>query len=429
MRALRLVIHQSSANYKREETVENKMTYPLPPFSTVIGALHNACGYHEYRPMDISIQGRYRSMRRKPYTDFCFLNSTQDDRGTLVKMRNAELLSSAFEEVASAKKPQGNSFRNGITIQVHNEELLEEYRKLKDLNDEILQFKKERLGPLLELLKRRKKTLSDKKKNLEKGSPDYVRVEKREKEIKRTEKEIKERVEKEYRKLKDLNDEILQFKKERLGPLLELLKRRKKTLSDKKKNLEKGSPDYVRVEKREKEIKRTEKEIKERVETFQREQYAIPISKFRTLTKSMKFYEILDDIELIIHVRASDEVLNDIYEHRFDIKSIGRSEDFVTVKEARIVELTEENEDGMESDYSAYIDCEMIKQDRVFPQQKGGTPTGTKYFLNKNYEIVEGKRYFEKKKVLYVSGYAVETFGNGLYLDSEGGKNYIVNFL
>ena len=45
MKALRLVIHQSSANYKREETVDNKMTYKLPPFSTVIGALHNACGY------------------------------------------------------------------------------------------------------------------------------------------------------------------------------------------------------------------------------------------------------------------------------------------------------------------------------------------------------------------------------------------------
>ena len=49
MKALRLVIHQSSANYKREETVDNKMTYPLPPFSTVIGALHNACGYREYK--------------------------------------------------------------------------------------------------------------------------------------------------------------------------------------------------------------------------------------------------------------------------------------------------------------------------------------------------------------------------------------------
>ena len=297
-------------------------------------------------------------MRRKPYTDFCFLNSTQDDRGTLVKMRNAELLSSAFEEVASAKKPQGNSFRNGITIQVHNEELLEEFRRLKDLNDE-----------------------------------------------------------------------ILQFKKVRMSPLLELVKKRKKALSDKKKNLEKESSEYARVEKREKEIKRTEKEIKERVETFQREQYTIPISKFRTLTKSMKFYEILDDIELIIHVKASDEVLEDIYEHRFDIKSIGRGEDFVTVEEARIVELAEENEEGIESDYSAYIDCEMIRQDRVFPQQKGSTPNGTKYFLNKNYEIVNGKRCFEKKKVLYVSGYAVEEFGDGLYLDTEGGKNYIVNFL
>ena len=45
----------------------------------------------------------------------------------------------------------------------------------------------------------------------------------------------------------------------------------------------------------------------------------------------MKFYEVLDDIELIIHVRASDEVLNDIFEHRFDIKSIGRSEDFISL--------------------------------------------------------------------------------------------------
>ena len=233
----------------------------------------------------------------------------------------------------------------------------------------------------------------------------------------------------EYRRLKDLNDEILQFKKERLGPILELLKRRKKALSDKKKKLEKGSSDYVRVEKREKEIKRAEKDIKERVETFQREQYTIPISKFRTLTKSMKFYEILDDIELIIHVKASDEVLEDIYEHRFDIKSIGRGEDFVTVEEAKIVELAEETEEGAESDYSAYIDCEMIRQDRVLPQQKGATPTGTKYFLNKNYEIVDGQRHFEKKKVLYVSGYAVEEFGDGLYLDTEDGKNYIVNFL
>ena len=44
MKCLRIKLTQSSANYRREETVTNKMTYPLPPMSTVIGALHNACG-------------------------------------------------------------------------------------------------------------------------------------------------------------------------------------------------------------------------------------------------------------------------------------------------------------------------------------------------------------------------------------------------
>ena len=45
MKAFRLIIKQTSANYRKPETIKNKMTYPLPPFSTVIGALHNACGY------------------------------------------------------------------------------------------------------------------------------------------------------------------------------------------------------------------------------------------------------------------------------------------------------------------------------------------------------------------------------------------------
>ena len=88
MKALRIVLTQSSANYKREETLDNKMTYPLPPISTIIGAIHNACNYKEYHPMDISVQGKFESMHKEPYTDYCFLNSVMDDRGILVKMRN-----------------------------------------------------------------------------------------------------------------------------------------------------------------------------------------------------------------------------------------------------------------------------------------------------------------------------------------------------
>lgn len=363
MKALRLVIHQTSANYKREETVENKMTYPLPPFSTVIGAIHKACGYKEYHEMDISIQGQYESMHREPYTDYCFLNSVQDDRGILVKMRNGEMLSNAFDKVASAKKPQGNSFREGITIQVHNAELLEEYRALKNLNDEISEFKKTRITPLMDLIKKRKKHLSERKKQFDKNTLEYERV-------------------------------VL----------------------------------------REKQIKAKEKEIKNALEEYQRQNYTIPISYYRSLTKSMKFYEVLNGITLMIHVKAADEILEDILEHAYDIKSIGRSEDTIFVENAEIVELETEADDEIVSKYAAYIDYDLVKKDcrgqKVFLREKENRPmSGTKYYLNKNYTIRNGQRKFEKKKVLYTSEHVVEEFDNGLYLDWYQDEAYIVNFL
>jgi CRISPR-associated protein Cas5t len=359
MKALRLVINQTSANYKREETVDNKMTYPLPPFSTVIGALHNACGYREYKEMDISIQGSYESMHREPYTDYCFLNSIMDDRGILVKMKNGDMLSNAFEKVAAAKKPQGNSFRNNITIQVYNQELIEEYRKLKDLNDE-----------------------------------------------------------------------IAAFKKKRLAPVMDLLKKRKKHLSEKKKKLEKKSQEYQSVVAREKELKDAEKDIKQRLKQFQEENYTIPISRYRSLTTSMKFYEILDGVRLILHVKASDEILEDILEHIYDLKSIGRSEDMVNVEDAQIVELYEKSEEEVISSCSAYIACEMVANGKIILDRKDGrNRSGTKYYLNKKYTIIGKKRIFEKVKALYATGYTADTFGNGLYLDIINGKKYIVNFL
>lgn len=359
MKALRLIIHQNSANYKKEETVDNKMTYPLPPISTIIGALHSICGYTEYRPMDISIQGKYESMHREPYTDYCFLNSVQDDRGILVKMRNGDMLSNAFDKVATAKKPQGNSFRSGITIQVENQKLLDEYRALKNLNDE-----------------------------------------------------------------------IAEFKKSRITPVIEKIKKRKKYLAEKKKSFPKKSIEYERIEKREKEMKAAEKEIKSRLDIYQKENYTIPISKYRSLTKSMKFYEILDDITLVLHVKADDEVLQDIMKNIYDLKSIGRSEDTVSVENAEIVKLEVETQDEeIESSYAAYIDYDVIKRGDIFLRESAGKISGTKYYLNKNYEIVDGKRVFTKKKVLYVSQYAGEEFGDGLYVDKYGDKKYIVNFL
>jgi CRISPR-associated protein Cas5t len=152
MKAVRLQVKQQSAHYRREETVDNKMTYPLPFPSTVIGALHAACGYTSYHPMDVGIQGHFGSLQREVYVNHCFLSNVMDDRGLLVKVPNPDILTARFQKVAKAKKPQGNSFKNGITIDIINEELLTEYQKLIQKRTELEKLKKGELHEKLALL-------------------------------------------------------------------------------------------------------------------------------------------------------------------------------------------------------------------------------------------------------------------------------------
>ncbi|MEG1424780.1 MAG: CRISPR-associated protein Cas5 [Peptostreptococcaceae bacterium] len=359
MEALRIVLTQSSANYKKEETIDNKMTYPLPPMSTVIGAIHSACNYREYHPMDISIQGKFESMHKEPYTNYCFLNSTMDDRGILIKMKNEDLLSNAFDRVASAKKSQGNSFRKGITIQVYNEKLMQEYRTLKDLNDKIKVFKDTRI----------KKVES-------------------------------------------------------------LIKKRKKSLADKKKKLDKKSYEFKLVAQREKEIKQYENVIKDRLKEYEVENYSKPVAKYRSLTTSLKFYEILNNIELVIHIKSDKDTLEDILDNIYSLKSIGRSEDFVEVIDAKIVNLEESDECDIVSNYSAYLNYEDAVNEKIYTKSDSGRAiNGTKYYLNKNYEIKDNKRIFNKKKVLYASQYFIEETSKNIFIDRDNGKEYIVNFI
>lgn len=362
MQALRIHLTQTSANYRREEIIDNKMTYPLPPFSTVIGALHNLAGFKEYHPMDISIQGDYKSLNREAYTDYCFLNSTQDDRGILIKMANPDMLSKGYTVVARAMKSQGNSFRKDITVKIEDKKLIEEYRQLKDLNDQ-----------------------------------------------------------------------IAEFKKQRFTPCMTRIKQRKAALAAKKKRLEKDSIEYRAVECREKEIKQIEKDMKERLATYENVNYNVPISKYRSLTTSLKFYEVLSDIELYIHVKSDEDTLAQILENIYDWKSLGRSEDFVEVKEARLVDLELPTE-NVASSYHAYIDAQIADETAMSSvllshDQATTKIRGVKYYLNKNYKIENNKRVFEKKKVYYTSGYQVDDMSEGVYIDKLEDMSLIVNFI
>lgn len=361
--AIRLVLCQSSANYRRPETFENKMTYPLPPFSTVIGAIHKACGYTETHEMDVSIQGRYGSMNRRVYRDYNFLNSTFDDRGILVKMTNESMLSTAFVKVAEAKK-QGSSFEKNADIKVYNPELLAEYQNLKQKGREVQILKNEKLKPELDRLKEEKRKLGEYRKQLSKASQEFGEVRKRE---------------------ENLRTKIVE----------------------------------------------AEKIFSE----YERKIFSIPYSRYRVLTTSIKQYEVLSDIELVIHIAAEDrKTMEDIYDNVYNITSLGRSEDFVEVKEAVWVVLSG-CEGELVSEYPAYLAIENVRRQKVLTKDKGMSRqiVGTKYAIPKLYTIGEnGQRIFDKKKVLYASGYVISDIEeeDGIYVDwLEDGKYYIVNLV
>ena len=351
MKAIRLHIKQNSANYKKEETVDNRMTFPLPPYSTVIGALHKACGYTSYHPMQVSVQGKYGSLKTKMYKDDCFLNRVEDDRNILVKMKNPDMLSSAYQVVATAQNTQGNSFEKGITINVINEKLLEEYRFLKRTKRRIDKHKK-----IINKMKTRLKEMK---------ADENISAE----EVKEFDKRIKH--------IKAVYDE------------------------------------------------------------YEKVKYTVPYSHFRTLAKGPKYYEILCDIELVIHIVTDDNTMNDIMDNIGNLTAIGRGEDFVEVLECAETELFDvENIETIKYDfYNAYIPIKYLERDsrnlKIFTNKASGYVGGTKYLLPKNYTIENlnkglRKRNFNKIPTIYGSVKFLRRGCKGVLIDKTDNETYPV---
>lgn len=331
MEVLRLKIKQNQANYRKEETVDNKMTYPLPPLSTIIGAIHSACNFKEYKSMNISIQGKYDSLEKRMYTNHAFLNSINDDRDILVKLFNDNMLSKGYIKVAKAlEKNSKSKFSEKKLIKIYNEDLLNEFIKLKKIK---------------EMCVKRKKTLEEKKKKLAKG------------------------------------DITLNVIVDRIKEIIAL---------------------------------------KQRCE--------FKYNKFANLNTAPMYYEILSNIELVIHIESDIDTLNIIKNNIYSLKCIGRSEDFVEIEEVKPVKLFNNIDREYESKYSAYVDYNLVKNEDIIVNRKGkGIPAnGTRYKLNKDYIINDDKRIFNKKDVLYVSNYVVDKESSGVYVDED---RYIVNLL
>ena len=209
-------------------------------------------------------------------------------------------------------------------------------------------------------------------------------------------------------------------------------KEKKKELADKKKAIGKGNAGFETVAEEEKALKAEEKKYQETVARYEEENYKKPVAKFRTVTKSIRYYEILDQIDLIIHVTADEEILDDILEHAYDLKAIGRSEDFVEVLDVQKVQL-EQGEETVESSNCAYLNYEDIKEEKIFSGDMGRgerIAAGTIYYFGKKYEIKEGKRIFSnKKRVLYTSNFGIDETSENIWMDKTEENVYIVNFI
>lgn len=81
MKVIKLRLFQTFANYKMPGSHQLKETFPLPPYSTVIGMIHNACGFTSYVPMEISIQGNSAGIVEDLFTRYEFYPSKRYEEG------------------------------------------------------------------------------------------------------------------------------------------------------------------------------------------------------------------------------------------------------------------------------------------------------------------------------------------------------------
>ncbi len=81
MKAIRMKLWQDFVNYKKPTSFQLKETYPLPPFSTVIGMVHVLAGFESYHEMDISVQGKHFSKVNDLYTRYEFKSGMNFEKG------------------------------------------------------------------------------------------------------------------------------------------------------------------------------------------------------------------------------------------------------------------------------------------------------------------------------------------------------------
>lgn len=357
MKVLRLKLRQNQASYTQAETVDNHMTYPLPPFSTIIGALHNACGYTEYNPMNISIQGKYDSMQREIYVNHGLLNSMHNDRNILAYLPNPNLLSAGYIKVGEGLKGQGNSFYERKTVRINNEKLYQKYVYLIDLKKDLDQEKKEKITPEVTSLKSKEKELKAKQKGLDKRSDEFML----------------------------LKEQITETKA-----------KYKKIESEHKSRVNRGYDQPI-----------AHYRTLVKAPKFQEVLYGVElVIHIQSSKKSIK--DIIDNIYNLVCIGRSEDFVELI-----DIKEVELREPKEQIKLKENYKIYA-NLDNISTDEDGY------KPFFFLDGQNRKDAKGTVYYLNKEYTIIDNKRKFNKIACLYSSSLALDENSENAYIDEDG---------
>lgn len=85
VKVIRLGGYQNMVNYRKPSSIALQDSYKLPPYSTVIGMIHNVCGFNEYHSMKVSISGRYATSITDIYTRYFFGIALERDKGRYLR--------------------------------------------------------------------------------------------------------------------------------------------------------------------------------------------------------------------------------------------------------------------------------------------------------------------------------------------------------
>lgn len=329
MKVLKLRLHQNKANYGRPECVGNRMTYYCPFPSSIIGMIHSACNFTKYIDMNVSIHCNFESKNEEFHNYLQFYNSIQKDRGLLVKVPHENVLLHTYQKVSKTLIPKKSNHFEKKNLQIFNEDLLDKYINLVNL-EKILSIEK-----------------------------------------------------------KELKNKIKELKKEKLDT---------KTEND--------------------ELKRIDIEIsnvKEELDTY------------KTLEIQPTHIEVLSNIDLIIYVQVKDEkMLNFIYNHIYNLSYLGRSQDLIDIKEAKIIDIEPITKNIINREYLTYIPMSLINNNTI-SVITGFSPVGTIYYVSKKYEIENEKRIFkETTKCLLAKTYQCNKSSENLVFEDKEDNRGII---